>query len=106
MSSGASTVQLSHDFAISREGPACATLDTAVQRYQHQAVGLHVARPQEDAGGPVLRRLLVQVVNLDESYPQLNSSAGNEAYQLVIPADGSPATVAADTIWGAISPGC
>ena len=48
MSTGATTVQLSHDFAISAAaGPACPTLDAAVQRYQDQAVGLHVARPQE-----------------------------------------------------------
>ena len=62
MRTGASTVPLSHDFAISRAaGPACPTLDTAVKRYQDQAIGLHIARPQEDDGGPVLRQLLVQV---------------------------------------------
>lgn len=103
MSAGDSTVLLSHDFAISREGaPPCATLDAAVERYQKQAVGLHIARPQTGDAGPALQKLLVQVADLDESYPQLNSSAAHEAYQLVIPADGSPATVTADTIWGAM----
>ena len=70
---GATTVQLGHGFAISRAGPACPTLDTAVRRYQHQAVGLHVARLHGDASGgaPVLQQLLVLVADLDESYPQL-----------------------------------
>jgi hypothetical protein len=104
MSTGSTTVQLSHDFTISREGgAACSTLDTAVQRYQQQAVGLHVARPQADGdAGPVLRKLLVQVADLDESYPQLNSSVSHESYELIIPADGSPATVTANTVWGAM----
>jgi hypothetical protein len=104
LSTGATTVQLSHDFAIlTAAGPACPTLDTAVQRYQNQAVGLHVASPQGDGdGGPVLRQLLVQVADLDESYPQLNTSRAHEAYVLTVPADGSPATVTADTIWGAM----
>jgi hexosaminidase len=104
LSTGATTVQLSHDFAISTAaGPACATLETAVRRYQNQAVGLHVASPQGDGdAGPVLRQLLVQVADLDESYPQLNTSREHEAYVLTVPADGSPATVTADTIWGAM----
>ena len=104
MSMGATTVQLSHDFAISAAaGPACPTLDAAVQRYQDQTVGLHVASPQGiTAGGPLLRQLLVQVADLDESYPQLNTSRAHEAYVLTIPADGSPATLTADTIWGAM----
>ena len=48
----------------------------------------------------MLRQLIVQVANLDESYPQLNTSLAHEAYVLTIPVDGSPATVTADTIWG------
>eukprot|EP01045_Picozoa_sp_COSAG04_P057414 COSAG04_NODE_27347_length_284_cov_0.805405_1_plen_62_part_10 len=62
MGTGDSTVLLSHDFAISREGaPACATLDAAIQRYQKQAVGLHNAQPQTGDAGPALQKLLVQV---------------------------------------------
>ena len=100
---GATTVQLGHGFAISRVGPACPTLDAAVQRYQNQAVGLHVARPQGDGGDPVLlHQLLVLVADLDETYPQLDTTGRHEAYNLTIPADGGPATVAADTIWGAM----
>jgi hypothetical protein len=110
MSTGATTVQLSHGFAISRKagGPACPTLDTALKRYQNQAVGMHIARPQEASsgggGGPVLlQQLLVAVNDLDESYPQLNTTPGHEAYTLFIPADGtSSATVHAETIWGAM----
>ena len=107
MSTGATTVQLSHDFEISRlnVSPACPTLDTAVKRYQDQSVGLHIARPQvEEEGGPVqvqVRQLLVHVADLDESYPQLNTgNPEHEAYTLSIPADGSPATLSAATIWG------
>ena len=44
-----------------------------------------------------------QVADLDESYPQLNTThRAHEAYELTIPADGTPATVTADTIWGAM----
>ena len=103
MSMGATTVQLSYDFSISAAGPACATLDAAVQRYQEQTVGMHVASPQGDNNGsPLLHQLIVQVADLDESYPQLNTSRQHEAYVLTIPADGSAATVVADTIWGAM----
>jgi hexosaminidase len=43
------------------------------------------------------------VADLDESYPQLNTmDRGHEAYTLTVPTDGSPATVTADTIWGAM----
>ena len=122
-SMGAATVQLSHDFAIiaSGGGAACPTLDAAMRRYQEQAVGLHVASADADAAAgaaaaaagaaddagappalPLLRQLLVQVANPDESHPQLNTSRAHEAYVLSIPADGSAATVSADTIWGAM----
>ena len=105
MSTGDVTVLLSHDFAISKAaGPACATLDAAVQRFQEQTVGMHVATPPQgdDNGSPLLHQLIVQVADLDESYPQLNTSRQHEAYVLTIPADGSAATVVADTIWGAM----
>jgi hexosaminidase len=104
MSTGTTILQLSHNFTISAAGPACPTLNTAMQRYQNQAVGLHIASPPgNNDGGPVLRQLLVQVANLDESHPQLNTTdSEHEAYVLTIPADGSPATLTAETIWGAM----
>jgi hypothetical protein len=62
LSTGTTTIQLSHDFAISRAaGPPCPTLDTAVQRYQKQAVGLHIARVQ-DGNGTLMRQLIVTVI--------------------------------------------
>ena len=104
VSMGTTTVQLSHDFAISTvAGTSCPTLDTAVLRYQSQVVGLHIASPAAKAHAPLLHQLIVQVANIDETYPQLNTtSAEHEAYMLTIPADGSAATISAETIWGAM----
>ena len=39
------------------------------------------------------------VADLDESHPQL---ATDESYSLVVPADGSAATIAAATVYGAL----
>lgn len=102
MSIGKTTVQLSHNFVISpaAASPACPTLDVAVRRYQYQAVGEHAARTQGgDSGVPVLRQLLVRVANCSETYPQLHA---DEAYVLTVPADGTAATVTANTVWGAM----
>jgi hypothetical protein len=105
VSNGGTTVQLSPSFAIvSAAGQTSPTLDTAVRRYQAQVVGVHIASPQ---GGTAplatwLQKLVVQVANFDETYPQLSTAPGNEAYSLNIPANGSAATISADTIWGAM----
>lgn len=100
---GTVTVQLSRDFKILTAGSTCPTLDAAMKRYQSQTVGLHIASPQASSGlGPVLTQLTVNVADLSETYPQLNTTQTYEAYVLTIPADGSPATLTADTIWGAM----
>lgn len=107
VSNGATTVVLGPDFAISTAAGGSSsspTLATAVQRYQQQVVGMHTANPEagQKGGGPVLRKLVVQVFNFDATYPQLNTAVGNEAYTLTIPANGSAATISAGTIWGAM----
>ena len=62
MSTGTTTVQLSHDFTITTaKGPTSPDLTAAMLRYQNQAVGSHVVNPQGKTGAPVLSQLIVQV---------------------------------------------
>ena len=103
---GSTILQLHPNFAISA-APApqtsSRTLDAAILRYQNQVTGIHIASPGVGSTGrPVLQKLVVHVANFEETYPQLNTAAGNEAYSLSIPANGSAATISADTIWGAM----
>lgn len=104
MLTGNTLLELAHDFTIVREGAVqeCPTLDRAIDRCMQWAVGLHGLpdiSPTHVHPEHLLRRLTVSVAELDESYPQHNVSEG---YQLMVPADGSSASLTAQTIWGAL----
>ena len=69
-------------------------------RYTKLTMPHHASTPTADtpsAGLAVMPFLAVAVANLDEAPPQLET---DEGYALTIPADGSHATLKANTVYG------
>jgi len=73
------------------------TLSQAFSRYDYLTFP-HPAQQSTPDSSNILS-LVVNVANIDESVPQLET---DESYDLVIPADGGEASLSANTIYGAL----
>lgn len=92
--SGTNTIQVAYPFTLTAPSSS-ADLDAALARFN---VSMFPHRAIAAQGAPLLSELQVTVSNLDVPL-QLYI---DESYELAIPADGSPATLHANTYWGAL----
>jgi hypothetical protein len=84
-------------FFVMASGQESNTLSQAFSRYDYLTFP-HPAQQSTPDSSSILS-LIVNVANIDESVPQLET---DESYDLVIPADGGEASLSANTIYGAL----
>ena len=93
-SSAITVIPSSSFFTVAKTG--CNTLDQAFLRYT-QLTFPHVTKTSPTTS--TLNGLIVSVIDLDESHPQLRT---NESYSLTIPENGGNALCQSQTIYGAM----
>ena len=98
---GVANVSLAAGFKFVVAQKSCPTLDAALMRYEKLTLKGHVVAATQHATGTssTMSLLRVTVHDLDESHPQLGL---NETYSLVVPANGSAATLDAPNVYAAM----